>query len=185
MPSVRTNEQITAREVRVIDKDGEQIGVVPLEQARALARESRLDLVEVSAAARPPVCRIMDHGKFMFERQKRERDRRKAQTHVKVKEIRMSPRTDDHDVQIALGKIERIISEGGRVKVRIRFRGRERYNQAVGMELMKRVARAVSEYAQIDAAPMSEGNTLVMALSPHTAKSRQQQQARSAQQVRE
>jgi len=157
-------------EVRVIGSDGKQKGVMPLEVARDMARQVNLDLVEVASSADPPVCRVMDHGKYMFERQKREKDKRKSQVRVEVKEIRLSPRTGDHDVGIALGKIRKFIGEGAKVKVRIRFRGRERFNPAVGLDLLKRIAGEVTEFAQLDAEPLPEGNTIVMTLSPISAK---------------
>ena len=158
------------REVRVIGSDGEQKGVMPLEAARDMARQVNLDLVEVASSATPPVCRVMDHGKYMFERQKREKDKRKSQVRVEVKEIRLSPRTGDHDVEIALGKIQKFIGEGAKVKIRVRFRGRERFNPAVGLDLLKRIAGEVTEFAQVDADPMPEGNTIIMTLSPMSTK---------------
>jgi translation initiation factor IF-3 len=170
IPDVRVNEQIVVREVRVIGSDGEQKGVMLLESAREMARKENLDLVEVSSSASPPVCRVMDHGKYMFERQKREKDKRKSQVRVEVKEIRLSPRTGDHDVEIALGKIQKFISEGSKVKVRVRFRGRERFNPAVGLDLLRRISGEVTEFAQLDAEPMPEGNTIIMTLSPMSTK---------------
>ncbi len=170
VPAVRVNEQIVVREVRVIGSDGKQKGIMPLEAARDMARQVNLDLVEVSSSANPPVCRVMDHGKYMFERQKREKDKRKSQTRVEVKEIRLSPRTGDHDVKIALGKIQKFIGEGAKVKVRVRFRGRERFNPAVGLDLLRRIAGEITEFAQIDADPVPEGNTIIMTLSPLSSK---------------
>ncbi len=163
---MRVNEQIVAREVRVIGNDGQQIGILPLEDARDVARTKNLDLVEIASTATPPVCRVMDHGKFMFERQKRERDRRKSQTRIEVKEVRLSPRTGQHDVDIALGKIRRFVGEGAKVKVRIRFRGRERQNPAVGIELLQRIAGSAAEFAKVETEPAPEGNTIFMTLSP-------------------
>lgn len=157
-----------AREVRVVDQNGQQLGILSRDAALTLARERNLDLVEVAANATPPVCRVMDHGKYMFERQKRERDKRKSQSRVEVKEIRLSPRTGSHDVDIALGKIRRFIAEGARVKVRIRFRGRERFNPAVGLDLLRHVAREAAEFAQLEAEPAPEGNTIIMTLVPPT-----------------
>ena len=154
----------------MIGSDGEQKGVLPLEAARDMARQENLDLVEVSSSAVPPVCRVMDHGKYMFERQKREKDKRKSQVRVEVKEIRLSPRTGDHDVTIALGKIRRFIGEGSKVKVRVRFRGRERFNPVVGLDLLKRISGEATEFAQLDAEPMPEGNTIIMTLSPMSTK---------------
>lgn len=168
------------REVRVIGSDGEQKGVLPLEAAREMARQENLDLVEVSSSAVPPVCRVMDHGKYMFERQKREKDKRKSQVRVEVKEIRLSPRTGDHDVVIALDKIRRFISEGSKVKVRVRFRGRERFNPVVGLDLLKRISGEATEFAQLDAEPMPEGNTIIMTLSPLSTKKSSPKMAVSA-----
>ena len=165
------NEQITAPQVRVIDDAGEQVGVIALEEARAMATGRQLDLVEVARNANPPVCRIMDHGKYMFDRQKRERDKRKVQSRVEVKEIRLSPRTGEHDVAIAVGKIQRFIADGSRVKVRVRFRGRERFNQEVGRQMLRKVAQEVADFATVESEPSSEGNTLIMVLLPATQKS--------------
>lgn len=180
IPEVRVNEKIVAREVRVIGSDGEQQGIMALEDARLLAQREKLDLVEVAGKAAPPVCRIMDHGKYMFERQKREKDKRKSQVRVEVKEIRLSPRTGTHDVDIALGKIRKFIDEGSKVKVRVRFRGRERFNPAVGLDLLRRIEDEVKEYAQTDSAPAPEGNTLFMTLGPMTGKKGQPRAALAA-----
>ncbi len=173
MPNVRVNEHIVAREVRVIDQDGTQIGILPLEEARALAQRRNLDLVEVASVAKPPVCRVMDHGKFMFDRQKRERDKRKVQSRIEVKEVRLSPRTGEHDLQIVLARIRRFIDDGAKVKVRIRFRGRERFNPQVGLTQLHKISKALSDVAQIEAQPAPEGNTLLMTLGPLTPKRKQ------------
>ncbi len=172
---MRVNEHIVAREVRVIDQDGKQIGILPLEEARALARRRNLDLVEVASVATPPVCRVMDHGKFMFDRQKRERDKRKVQTRIEVKEVRLSPRTGEHDLQISLNKIKRFIADGARVKVRIRFRGRERFNPQVGLDQLHKISEAVADIAQIESAPSPEGNTILMTLGPISPAKKKQQ----------
>ena len=134
--------------------------------ALAVAEENELDLVEVAPNANPPVCRLMDYGKYLYEKQKRERESRKAQKQIEIKEVRLRPKTDEHDIQVVLTKIRKFAKEGAKVRVRIRFRGREIYHPEVAQELMERVASEVSEVVAVEARPMLDGRSMVMLLNP-------------------
>lgn len=153
-------------EVRVIDENGQQLGIMPTRQALRIAEEKDLDLVEVAPNARPPVCRLMDYGKYLYEKQKRERDARKAQKQIEVKEVRLRPKTDEHDIQVVLKKIRKFMSEGAKVRVRIRFRGREIAHPDVARSMMKRVAEDVSDVANVESMPSFEGRSMIMVLAP-------------------
>ncbi|MFN8488091.1 MAG: translation initiation factor IF-3 [Caldilineaceae bacterium] len=160
------NYGIRAREVRVIDAEGRQLGVLPIREALAIAGEKDLDLVEVAPNATPPVCRLMDYGKYLYEKQKRERESRKAQKQIEVKEVRLRPKTDEHDIQVVLTKIRKFAKEGAKVRVRIRFRGREIYHPDVAQELLQRVAGDVSEEVTVESMPTFDGKSMVMVLAP-------------------
>ena len=160
------NNQIRAREVRVIDAEGEQLGVMHIRQAIDVANERELDLVEVAPNANPPVCRLMDYGKYLYEKQKRERESRKAQKQVDVKEVRLSPKIGEHDVQVALTKIRKFAKEGDKIRVRIRFRGREIHHPEVAQELLKRVATEVEDITSVEAMPNMDGRSMIMVLAP-------------------
>ncbi len=134
--------------------------------ALAVAEENELDLVEVAPNANPPVCRLMDYGKYLYEKQKRERESRKAQKQIEIKEVRLRPKTDEHDIQVVLSKIRKFAKEGAKVRVRIRFRGREIYHPEVAQELMERVANEMSEIVTVESRPMLDGRSMVMLLSP-------------------
>ncbi len=139
---------------------------MPLRQALALAEERGLDLVEVAPDARPPVCRLMDYGKYLYERQKREREARKAQRQIEVKEVRLRPKTGEHDVQVVLRKARSFLEDGDKVKVRIRFRGREIQNIEVALDIMKRVARELADVGMVETKPSMEGRSMIMILAP-------------------
>ena len=164
--NTRVNRGIRAREVRVIGADGQQLGIMSTRDALAVAEENELDLVEVAPNANPPVCRLMDYGKYLYEKQKRERESRKAQKQIEIKEVRLRPKTDDHDIQVVLTKIRKFAKEGAKVRVRIRFRGREIYHPEVAQELMERVATEMSEIVTVESRPMLDGRSMVMLLSP-------------------
>jgi translation initiation factor IF-3 len=164
--TTRINNRINAREVRVIDADGEQLGIMSVREALAIAEQRELDLVEVAPNARPPVCRMMDYGKYLYEKQKRERESRKSQKQIEVKEVRLRPKTGEHDIQVVLSKIRKFTAEGAKTKVRIRFRGREIYHPEVARDLLKRVAEDVSDVAAIESLPSFEGNSMIMILGP-------------------
>jgi translation initiation factor IF-3 len=144
------------------------IGVVPLRDALRMARERKLDLVEVSPNADPPVCRMMDYGKFLYEKSKRERKARKAQKTVEVKEIRLRPKTGEHDVEFKVRDAERFLKQGHKVKVRVRFRGREITYPEIARELLAGFAERLSEVSVVESRPRMEGRTMLMILSPIT-----------------
>lgn len=164
--STRVNREIRARDVRVIGATGQQLGIMSVREALTIAEEQELDLVEVAPNADPPVCRLMDYGKYLFEKQKRERESRKAQKQIEVKEVRLRPKTDEHDIQVVLTKIRKFAKEGAKIRVRIRFRGREIYHPEVAEELMNRVAKDVEDITIVEARPMLDGRSMVMLLAP-------------------
>ena len=161
------NEDITSPEVRLIDVDGKQLGVMSTEQALVIAQERNTDLVEVAPNARPPVCRLMDYGKFLYEAQKREREARKSQTKVEIKEIRLRPKISDHDMNYRLRDARKFLERGAKVKFRLRFRGREVTHPEVAAELMNRVAEELSDVAIVEKRPSREGMTMLMILAPN------------------
>lgn len=162
----RINSEIRAREVRVIDADGTQLGIMQLRDALNIATDRALDLVEVAPNANPPVCRLMDYGKYLFEKQKRERESRKAQKQIEIKEVRLRPKTDEHDIQVVLSKIRKFAKEGAKIRVRIRFRGREIQHPEVARDLLDRVARDVAESVTIESPAQFDGRSMIMLLAP-------------------
>lgn len=162
----RINEEITAPEVRLIGVDGAQLGVMKTSKAITIAVEQGTDLVEVAPNAEPPVCRLMDYGKFLYEAQKRERDARKSQSKVEVKEIRLRPKTGEHDINYKLRDARRFLERGAKVKVRIRFRGREVTHPELAKDLMIRIAEELNDVAIVEKTPGMEGNTMLMILGP-------------------
>jgi translation initiation factor IF-3 len=152
--------------VRVIDAEGEQAGVLTIDQALALAAESDLDLVEIAPQSEPPVCRVMDYGKFLFETNKKQAVARKKQKQVQVKEIKFRPGTDIGDYRVKLRNLIRFLEEGDRVKVTLRFRGREMAHQELGVELLERVKLDLEEYGVVEQFPRMEGRQMVMVMSP-------------------
>jgi len=168
----RVNDQIRAREIRVISATGEQLGIMPVAQALQLAEEQDLDLVEVAPNATPPVCRMMDYGKYLYEKQKRERESRKAQKQIEIKEVRLRPKTDEHDIQVVLTKIRKFAKEGAKIRVRIRFRGREIAHPEVARDLMKRVAEDVADVVAVEAYPSLDGRSMIMVLAPSHAEAK-------------
>lgn len=164
------NREIRAREIRVIGEDGEQIGVMVTRDALAIAEEKDLDLVEVAPNANPPVCRLMDYGKYLYEQQKRDRESRKAQKQIEIKEVRLRPKTGEHDIQVVLNKSRKFLQDDAKVRVRIRFRGREIVHKDVALELMKRVAKDLADVAVIESAPSFDGRSMIMLLGPQAEK---------------
>ena len=152
--------------MRLIDQDGEQAGVVPLVHARRMAEEAELDLVEISPNAKPPVCRIMDYGKFRFEQAKKQSEARKKQKQIQVKEIKFRPGTDEGDYQVKLRNLIRFLSEGDKAKVTLRFRGREMAHQDLGINLLKRVEDDLAPYGAVEQRPRMEGRQMVMTIAP-------------------
>jgi translation initiation factor IF-3 len=164
------NENITAREVRLIGADGEQIGIVSIQEALANAEEAKLDLVEISPDAEPPVCRVMDYGKSIFEKKKQQAAARKNQKQIQVKEIKFRPGTEDGDYKVKLRNLIRFLSDGDKAKVSLRFRGREMAHQELGMELLKRVEADLLEYGTVEQHPKMEGRQLMMVIAPKKKK---------------
>ncbi len=160
------NERITATEVRVIDQEGEQVGIVTIEEANTIASDVSLDLVEISPNAEPPVCRIMDYGKFRFEESKKLQSAKKKQKQTQVKEIKFRPGTDVGDYNIKLRKLVAFLEECDRTKVTLRFRGREMAHQELGLELLQRVKADLEEYGTVEQEPKMEGRLMVMVLAP-------------------
>ena len=152
--------------MRVIDQEGKQVGIFPIEEANRMATEADLDLVEISPNAEPPVCRIMDYGKFRFEENKKLQQAKKKQKQTQVKEIKFRPGTDIGDYKIKLRKLIEFLEEGDRTKVTLRFRGREMAHQELGLELLQRVKADLEEYGTVEQEPKMEGRLMVMVLAP-------------------
>jgi len=163
---VRRNEEIDAVEVRVIDSEGEQKGVMSVAAAIELARGESLDLVEVAPTADPPVCRIMDFGKYLFEQNKKAQSARRKQKQVHVKEIKFRPGTEEGDYKVKLRKLREFLENGDKTKVTLRFRGREMAHQELGAKLLARVRDDLEEYAVVEQMPQMEGRQMIMVMSP-------------------
>ena len=168
--SLRTNEQITASEVRVISSSGKQLGIISIREALYHAEDEGFDLVEVSPDAKPPVCKIVDYGKLKYKEQKSKKEAKKKQKTIEVKEIKMRPGIDKHDYEVKIKALSKFISGGNKVKVSLRFRGREMEHQNLGMELLKKLTEEVSEYAKIEIPPKPEGRQIMMVLVPNLNK---------------
>lgn len=162
----RINDAIRVREVRLIDENGDNVGVVARQDAMDRAVNAGLDLVEISPDAEPPVCKIMDYGKFKFEQQKKAAEARKKQKIVEIKEIKMRPAIDDHDYDVKMRAIKRFFDEGDKVKVTLRFRGREMAHQELGMAVLQRVKAELESIAKVESEPRLEGRQMVMVLAP-------------------
>jgi translation initiation factor IF-3 len=160
------NDRIRGGDIRLIGPAGENYGVVSPNRALMMAEEAGLDLVEISPTAVPPVCKIMDFGKFKYETQKREAEARKKQHIIEIKEIKFRPGTDDHDYQVKMRAVLKFLSEGDKVKVTLRFRGREMAHQQLGLDLLNRVASDVGEAGKIEQMPKLEGKQMVMMVAP-------------------
>jgi len=163
---LRVNDQIRIRSVRVIDNDGSQLGVMPTENALALARQRGLDLIEVSPNAVPPVCRISDYGRLKYEQAKKDKDARKKQRHFELREVKLRPKIETHDYEVKARMAERLLQDGGKVKVTIMFRGREITYTAFGRRLLDRMAEDLSPIATIEREPKLEGKNMFMILAP-------------------
>ena len=167
---LQINEQIRDKELRVIDSDGTQLGIMPLRRAMELAEQKNMDLVKIAPQANPPVCKIIDYGKHRFEQAKREKEARKNQRVVEIKEVRLSLNIDTHDFETKKNHALRFISEGNKVKASIRFRGREMGHPELGLEIMRRFADAMSEVANVEKPAKLEGRTMLMFLAPKPVK---------------
>jgi len=162
---LRINEQIRTSSVRLIDDDGNQVGILSIIDALSMAASRHLDLVEVSPNVTPPVCRIMDYGKFKYQQSKKKQEAKKKQATIQIKEVKLRQKTEEHDIQTKLKKVIAFLSEGNRVKISIIFRGREITHTDRGEELMQRIISAAEEVGQIESGPMMEGRALVLLLS--------------------
>ena len=164
------NEEITARKVRVIGADGEPVGVVHIDQARQLAYDADLDLVEISPNADPPVCKVMDFGKYQFEQSKKLQIAKKKQKQIQVKEIKFRPGTEEGDYQVKLKSLIKFLNEGDKTKITLRYRGREMAHRELGMDVLKRIEKDLEELATVEQFPKMEGRQMVMVLSPKKKK---------------
>jgi translation initiation factor IF-3 len=162
----RINDKITVSEVRLIDVDGNQAGIVSTREALRAAEESGVDLVEISPTAKPPVCRLMDYGKYLFEVNKKQAEAKKKQKQVQVKEIKFRPTTEDGDYQVKLRNLIKFLNHGDKVKVTLRFRGREVAHQELGMKILQRLQIDTAEFAVVEQQAKREGRQLLMVLSP-------------------
>jgi translation initiation factor IF-3 len=167
---VAVNEQIRAPMVLVVGEDGKQLGVMAISDALRLAREAGLDLVEVAPQARPPVCRIMDYGKFKFEKSKKEREARKKQHQSQVKEIKLRPKIEEHDLAYKLRHVRRFLEHRDKVKITVRFRGREITHPELAEALLQRVVEEVEDLASVESGPRMEGRTMTLVLAPRPGK---------------
>lgn len=162
----RVNERITSAEIRLIGADGENVGVVTPARGMELAHEAGLDLVEISPNARPPVVKIMDFGKFKYEQQKRDSEARKKQKIIEVKEVKFRPNTDTHDYEVKMRNVFKFLENGDKVKITLRFRGREMAHQDLGRKLLLRVAEDIKDTGKVDSMPKMEGRQMVMMINP-------------------
>lgn len=164
------NEQIRDKEVRLIGANGEQLGVVSAREAQKMAKDNNLDLVKVAPKANPPVCKIIDYGKFKYEQTKREKEAKKKQNVINVKEVRFSPNIEEHDIQTKMKQATKFLSKGDKVKVSVRFRGRELAHTNNGRTILMDFAKELDEIAEIEKFPKMEGRSMVMFLTPKKAK---------------
>lgn len=167
---MRINEEIRAREVRVVTEAGEQLGVMTLKDAQKAALEQMLDLVEIAPNSKPPVCKIMDYGKFRYEQQKRDKEARKKQKVFALKEVKLRPAIDDHDFEVKRRAAERFLEDGDKVKCTIMFRGRELARPGLGAELLKEMATQLAEIATVEREAKLEGKNMFMILAPKATK---------------
>lgn len=169
----RINEDIRSHEVLLIDKEGNKVGIVPLKEALEQAREADLDLVEISPNVKPPVCKILDYGKFRFEKEKKEREAKKKQKKIETKEIRLQPGIDSHDYGFKLEHIKNFLAHGDKVKITIRFKGRQMAHTELGRDILLRYKADLVEFGVIDSEPVFEGKSMSMLVAPITKKTKQ------------
>ncbi len=163
---LRVNERIRISPIRLIDDEGNQLGIMPTEEARALADERSLDLVEVAPQARPPVCRLMDYGKFKYEQARKMREARKKQHNITVKEVKLRPKIEEHDLEFKLRHARRFLEEGDKVKFTLMFRGREVTHPELGVRVLERVREELDDIAGVESRIAHEGRTMTMLLAP-------------------
>lgn len=160
------NEKIRDREVRLIDEDGNQLGIMSARDAQKIAREKNLDLVKIVPKAKPPVCKTIDYGKFRYEQAKKEKEARKKQTIMSVKEVRLSPNIEEHDINTKQKNARKFLSKGDKLKVSVRFRGREMAHTSIGREILLNFAKDLEDIADMEKRPSMEGRTMVMFMAP-------------------
>ena len=167
---LRINDRIRVPEVRLVGPNGETVGIVPTDQALKLAQEADLDLVEVAPTARPPVCKLMDYGKFKYENAQKAREARRNQTNVIIKEMKLRPKIDQHDYETKKGHVVRFLKAGDKVKITIMFRGREQHRPELGFRLLQKLAEDVTELGFVESSPKQDGRNMIMVLGPHKKK---------------
>jgi translation initiation factor IF-3 len=176
---LRVNDRIRVPEVRLVGPNGEQVGIVRIDDALRLAQESDLDLVEVAPTARPPVCKLMDYGKFKYETAQKARETRRNQTNTVIKEMKLRPKIDAHDYETKKGHVVRFLKQGDKVKITIMFRGREQHRPELGFRLLQRLAGDVEELGFIESSPKQDGRNMIMVLGPHKKKSEAKREAKA------
>lgn len=167
---MRINDTITSRRVRVVGADGEALGIISIDEAKRLAYDNDLDLVEISPNADPPVCKVMDYGKFQFEQNKKQQVAKKKQKQIQVKEIKFRPGTEEGDYRVKLKNLTKFLEEGNKTKITLRFRGREMAHKELGMDLLKRIEKDLEELALVEQFPKMEGRQMVMVMGPKKKK---------------
>jgi translation initiation factor IF-3 len=168
---LRVNDQIRAREVRLVGPQGEQVGIVSIDKALQLAADVDMDLVEVAPTARPPVCKLMDYGKYKYESAQKARASRRNQQQTVIKEMKLRPKIDTHDYETKKGHIVRFLKAGDKVKITIMFRGREQSRPELGRRLLDKLAEEIADLGSVESAPKQDGRNMVMVVAPHRAKS--------------
>jgi translation initiation factor IF-3 len=176
---LRVNDRIRVPEVRLVGPNGEQVGIVRIDDALRLAQEADLDLVEVAPTARPPVCKLMDYGKFKYENAQKARETRRNQTNTVIKEMKLRPKIDAHDYETKKGHVVRFLKQGDKVKITIMFRGREQHRPELGFRLLQRLAGDVEELGYVESAPKQDGRNMIMVIGPHKKKSEARAEAKA------
>ncbi len=176
---LRVNDRIRVPEVRLVGPNGEQVGIVRIEDALRLAQEADLDLVEVAATARPPVCKLMDYGKFKYETAQKAREARRNQVNTVIKEMKLRPKIDQHDYETKKGHVVRFLKQGDKVKITIMFRGREQHRPELGFRLLQRLAEDVEELGFVESAPKQDGRNMIMVLGPTKKKAEARAEVRA------
>jgi translation initiation factor IF-3 len=177
---LRINDRIRVPEVRLVGPNGETVGIVRIDDALRLAQESDLDLVEVAPTARPPVCKLMDYGKFKYENAQKAREARRNQTNVVIKEMKLRPKIDAHDYETKKGHVVRFLKAGDKVKITIMFRGREQHRPELGRRLLQRLAEDVDELGFVESSPKQDGRNMIMVLGPHKKKAEAKLEVKAA-----
>nr|WP_275266175.1 translation initiation factor IF-3 [Nocardioides caldifontis] len=177
---LRINDRIRVPEVRLVGPNGETVGIVRIEDALRLAQEADLDLVEVAPMARPPVCKLMDYGKFKYENAQKAREARRNQTNVIIKEMKLRPKIDAHDYETKKGHVVRFLKQGDKVKITIMFRGREQHRPELGFRLLERLAHDVQDLGFVESSPKQDGRNMIMVLGPHKKKAEAKAEVKAA-----